>query len=364
MNLSGSPFDFILAFFGGILISFTPCIYPLLPITVAYIGANSVESRLKGFALSLIYVTGISVTYALMGLLAVLTGTIFGQISSLPLVRMFAGLIIILFGFAFWFGWSYKLPFLKSAKIRKSGNYFSCFIFGLSSGLVIGPCTAPALGSILTFVATTRNFVYGIFILVSFAYGMGLLLIIAGTFSSILVTIPKTGRWLQVIKRIAAVILIAAGIYIVSSALAGSVFAQEAQVEASLYDFTLKDLDGKEVRLAEFKGKQPVVLFFWTTWCPYCLRELRYLNSIYQNFISDDIVVLSINVQESKAKVKKFISKNPTLLKVLLDSDGVVGYSYRLIGVPTFILINKKGEIVFKDHYFPIETYQRLLSDQ
>ncbi|MBU1871834.1 MAG: TlpA family protein disulfide reductase, partial [Candidatus Omnitrophica bacterium] len=145
---------------------------------------------------------------------------------------------------------------------------------------------------------------------------------------------------------------------------AGSVFAQEAQVEASLYDFTLKDLDGKEVRLAEFKGKQPVVLFFWTTWCPYCLRELRYLNSIYQNFISDDIVVLSINVQESKAKVKKFISKNPTLLKVLLDSDGVVAYSYRLIGVPTFILINKKGEIVFKDHYFPIETYQRLLSDQ
>ena len=382
MNLSGSPLDFLWAFFGGVLISFTPCIYPLLPITIAYIGASGANSKIKGFTLSLIYVSGISVTYCLLGLAAVFTGSIFGQFSSRPLVRIIAGLVIILFGLSLWTGQGLRLPVLRLSSTKKPGTYLSCFILGLTSGLVISPCVAPALGSIFIFVATKRNFIYGALLLFSFAYGMGLLLILAGTFSSILAALPKSGHWMEVIKKVCAVILIAAGFYfIISSAvnlapldpsskppvgrlgLEGLAFAEDKEVITAELDFRLRDLDGNMVALSDFNNKKSVILFFWTTWCPFCLRELHNLNQIYPAFISEDIEVLAINVEESEPKVRRFLKKTPVVFKVLLDSDGRVAYSYGLIGVPMFVLINKSGEIVFQDYFFPQKTYKEFFSE-
>jgi len=279
MNLSGSPLDFLWAFFGGVLISFTPCIYPLLPITIAYIGASGVNSKIKGFISSLIYVSGISITYCLLGLAAVFTGSMFGQFSSRPLVRIIAGLVIILFGLSLWTGQGLRLPVLRLSSTKKPGTYLSCFILGLTSGLVISPCVAPALGSIFIFVATKRNFIYGALLLFSFAYGMGLLLILAGTFSSILAALPKSGHWMEVIKKVCAVILIAAGFYfIISSAvnlapldpsskppvgrlgLEGLAFAEDKEVITAELDFRLRDLDGNMVALSDFNNKKSVIL--------------------------------------------------------------------------------------------------------
>jgi len=96
MNITGNPIDFLWVFFAGVLVSFTPCIYPLLPITVAYVGASSANSRIRGFTLSLVYVTGISITYAVLGLAAAVTGAIFGQFSTLPVVRIVAGVVILI----------------------------------------------------------------------------------------------------------------------------------------------------------------------------------------------------------------------------------------------------------------------------
>ncbi len=359
MSLSGSPVDFLLAFSGGVLLSFTPCIYPLLPITIAYIGASSASSKIRAFSLSLIYVTGISITYAILGLAAALTGSIFGRFSSLPLVRIIAGLIIIFFGFTLWTGSGLRLPGLK-LPTKKSTTYLSCFILGIASGLVISPCTAPALGSILIFVATRRNLIYGTLLLLSFAYGMGLLLIIAGTFSSILTVFPKSGQWMRVIKRVCAVILIFVGFHFFISGV-NLIYAQNREISIAALDFSLRDLDGNEVTLSEFKNKKSVILFFWSTACRLCAGELHRLNQIYPTFIMEDIEVLAINVQESEFWVHRFINRNPVVFKVLLDSFGYVAESYRLIGYPTFILINKRGEIVFYDNYFPKNTYKKFL---
>ncbi|MFH1678061.1 MAG: cytochrome c biogenesis protein CcdA [Candidatus Omnitrophota bacterium] len=381
MNLSGSPLDFFLVFFGGVLVSFTPCVYPLLPITIAYIGASSANSRIKGFTLSLIYVTGISITYAILGLAAVLTGSLFGRFTSLPLVRIIAGAIIVLFGIVLWFGWSFRIPLLKLPAPKKSGVFLSCFILGLTSGLIISPCTAPVLGSILVFVAAKKNFVYGAFLLLSFAYGMGLLLIIAGTFSSILVSIPKSGYWMKIIQKIYAVILAAVGIYFVFSgiinaaalefsanlpagrlSLTGIAYAQDNGSSIAGVDFSLFDLEGNKVSLSEFKNKKSVVLLFWTTWCPYCIRGLNSMNRIHSDFIKEDIEVLAIDVAESRLRVERFLKRIPFDFKVLLDYDGSVSSSFGLIGVPTFVLINKSGEVVFKDNYFPQDSYKSLLA--
>ncbi|MFH1458563.1 MAG: cytochrome c biogenesis protein CcdA [Candidatus Omnitrophota bacterium] len=219
MNLSGTPLDYLIAFFGGVLVSFTPCVYPLIPITVGYIGVKAGSSKSRGFFLSASYVTGIAVTYSLLGLLASLTGTIFGSISSSPIAYFFVGAVIILFGLSMLDLFIIPVPrFIKLPSLKKQ-NTFSAFILGLSSGLIAAPCLTPVLGSILVYLTTKRNLLYGITLLFSFAYGMGSVLILLGTFSGVLVNLPKSGKWMGIIKRLAAFVLILLGAYFIVTAI-------------------------------------------------------------------------------------------------------------------------------------------------
>lgn len=213
MISGGNPFEFIFAFGAGVLVSFSPCVYPLLPITIGYIGASSQKDKFHAFMLSLIYVLGMAITYSILGVFASLTGKIFGQISSSPLSFFILGNICIMFGLSMLGVFEMHLPefFKKRMMARKSK--FSVFLLGMTSGLIVGPCTAPVLGTILVFVATKQNLFYGIFLLFSFAYGMGALLIFAGTFSGILAGMPKSGHWMYTVEKIGGVLLILAGEY-------------------------------------------------------------------------------------------------------------------------------------------------------
>lgn len=214
MILGGNPFDFILAFGAGILVSFSPCVYPLLPITIGYIGAAAQKDKLHAFLLSLIYVLGMSITYCTLGVFASLTGKLFGQISASPISFFIIGNICIIFGLSMLGVYEMHLPnFPFLHKIKSSKSKFSVFVLGVTSGLIVGPCTAPVLGTILVYVATKRNLFYGIFLLFSFAYGMGALLILAGTFSGFLVNMPKSGRWMYTVEKVGGIILILAGEY-------------------------------------------------------------------------------------------------------------------------------------------------------
>ena len=215
MILSENPVDYLKAFAGGVGVSFTPCVFPLIPVIVGYIGIKAGTTRLRGFFLSLTYVTGIAVTYSALGLLASLTGKIFGFISSHPVTYMAAGGIVIFFGLSMLDIFNIPIPRLFSLPVLKKKNYFSVFVLGLASGLIIGPCTAPALGAILLYLATKKNVAYGVTVLFSFAYGMGLTLVLAGTFSSLLVNLPKSGRWMLYVQRIGAVILIGMGVFLI-----------------------------------------------------------------------------------------------------------------------------------------------------
>lgn len=215
MTLSGSPIDYLWAFLGGILTCLTPCVYPLIPVTAGIIGVNSLGSRRKGFALSFIYVTGIAVTYSLLGLFASLTGQIFGTISSHPATYFIVGTVVILFGVSMLDVFSVKLPnFIRTPQLRKS-SYLSVFIFGLISGLIVGPCLTPVLGSILAYLFTKKNILYGATLLFTFAYGMGLVLMLVGFFSDILFNLPKPGKWMVYVKRISAAVLFTAGIFFI-----------------------------------------------------------------------------------------------------------------------------------------------------
>lgn len=221
MNLSGNPIDYLIVFLGGILLSFTPCVYPLIPISASFISIRSEGSKIKGLTLSLTYTTAVALAYSLLGLLASLTGKVFGAISLNPLIRICVGLIIVAFGLSMLD--LFNIPqsrILRLPKLKKSG-YLSTFFLGLSSGLMISPCTTPVLGAILVYLATKKNIIYGTTLLFTFAYGLGLIFIIVGTFSSILVNLPKSGRWMVYIKKFAAAILICLGIYFIIIAIKG-----------------------------------------------------------------------------------------------------------------------------------------------
>lgn len=215
MIQSGHELNYLSAFLGGIAASLTPCVYPLIPVTAGYVTAGASGSKLKGFILSLIYVTGIAVTYSILGLVASLTGTLFGRISSSPVTYFFVGIVVVIFGLSMLD--LFKLPFPAPIKLPafKKQNYFTAFILGLSSGLIISPCLTPVLGAILLHLAAKKNLLYGITLLFSFAYGMGLILILVGTFSALLVNLPKSGKWMDYIKKTGALILLAAGAYFI-----------------------------------------------------------------------------------------------------------------------------------------------------
>ncbi len=125
-------------------------------------------------------------------------------------------------------------------------------------------------------------------------------------------------------------------------------------------NFTLLDLEKKQFSLSDFKSK-PIILFFWTTWCPYCRKELKQLNTMQAQFLRDGVELVAINVEEPVDKVQKFIGSYLFSFRVLLDTDGKVAGAYGILGVPTYNLINKEGRIVFDNHYFPQKEYKDLI---
>lgn len=215
MNLSGNNIDFLAAFLGGVTLSFSPCVYPLIPVSLGFIGARTNGSKLKGLNLSLIYVTGVAFTYSILGMVASLSGKLFGAVSSHPLTYIFVGLVIVGFGLSMLEVFMIPLPHLIKLPLPKKQDYLSAFLLGLSSGLIVSPCLTPVLGGILAYLITKKNILYAATLLFSFAYGMGLVLILAGTFSNILTKLPKSGRWMVYIKKLWATVLFGMGTYFV-----------------------------------------------------------------------------------------------------------------------------------------------------
>ncbi len=214
MNLSGNILlDLFAAFGAGVLVSFSPCVYPLAPITLSFIGAQSNGLKFRGFLLSCIYVLGLAVTYSALGAIAALTGKLFGQIATHPITYAVAANIFILFGLSFLGVFDVPAFGIYIQNKIKINNKISVFFFGMVSGLIVGPCIAPALGAILVYVATRQNLIYGISLLFAFAYGVGSVLILIGTFGSALAGLPKSGSWLVRIKMVCGIILILAGEY-------------------------------------------------------------------------------------------------------------------------------------------------------
>ena len=219
MEFSSGVLDYAAAFASGVVVSFTPCVYPVMPLTASFIaGANADGGKLRAFFISLVYVLGIAIVYTALAVFAALTGKIFGQIQNSPWLYLVEGTLLILFALMM-FDKIILPTFAVGVKKAKPNNILAVFIFGMTSGLLIGPCTAPVLGTLLVYVAGKQNIVHGASLMFIFAYGVGFSLILVGTFSGLLSRIPKSGMWLTRVKQCSGIVLLVGGLYFIYKAI-------------------------------------------------------------------------------------------------------------------------------------------------
>jgi cytochrome c-type biogenesis protein len=212
---------FAAAYLGGLVISFTPCTYPLIPVTVGFIGAQGASSKLRSFLLSLFYVLGLAATYAGLGAAAALSGKLFGQMQTTPLVYIIMANICLIMGLSMLDVFRISIPIPQKIMNYSGGGkkgFLTSFLLGAASGFVIGPCTAPVLGVLLGYVALKTNIILGIGLLFAFACGMGTLLILVGTFAGFISALPRSGSWMIIITKVFGIILIGAAQYFLYTA--------------------------------------------------------------------------------------------------------------------------------------------------
>jgi thiol:disulfide interchange protein DsbD len=220
---------YLLVFVGGILASFTPCVYPMIPITVAVIGAGSAGSKSRGFWLSLIYVLGIALTYSALGAAAAGTGAAFGSFTQTFPVLVGIGLLLGVMGTAMFGFFEIQPPaFMTRLQSKRGQGLIGVLLMGAVTGLVASPCLGPVLIALLAWIAKTGDVVKGFTLLFVFAVGMGLLLIAIGTFAGALTALPKSGNWMIRIKEFLGVVLFGVGAYYIGLALATKGFPEKA----------------------------------------------------------------------------------------------------------------------------------------
>jgi thiol:disulfide interchange protein DsbD len=197
-------FRLLLVFLLGLLMSLTPCIYPMIPITAGILQTQGSKSLITSFFLALCYTVGIATTFSILGLLAAFAGQAMGQLMSHPLFVIPLVCILVYLALSMIGLYDMYVPrFLQPRDHRvRAGSFFSAFTFGAISGVIASPCLSPGLVCLLCLVTTLNSVFLGFILLFAFGIGLGVPLLIIGTFSSSLNVLPRAGMWMIEVKKI------------------------------------------------------------------------------------------------------------------------------------------------------------------
>ncbi len=369
---------FLFVFVGGILTSFTPCVYPLIPITVSVFGAGESVGRLRSFLLSVTYVMGIALTYSILGVVVASTGAVFGQIMADPRVMLPVCGILVALGLSMLGVFELRVPYAVQNRLNSVGGagVAGAFAMGTVAGIIAAPCTGPALGAVLSYVATTESVFLGFWLLLTYALGMGLLFIVIGTFSGAIAALPRSGGWMYILENIFGVAIITVALYFLKEVisplhtflqnsagffaiagvfvLAGVALGKFSQrfrdlprpmqlrktvgvllAVAGLYMFVggltktesalvwmADEAQGLEVGRRE---RKPVMLDFYATWCAAC-NELEHT-------YSDPAV---------KSKLSKFVNVKLDFTRNSAEVERLK-QKYGIVGLPVVIFFDSDG---------------------
>jgi thiol:disulfide interchange protein DsbD len=361
----GLPLTLFAIFILGLALNLTPCVYPLIPITIGYFGQQSGASRGRRVALSSLYVLGIAITYSALGVFSALSGKLFGAWLQHPGVLIFFALLMLVMASSMFGAFELTVPQFVTRRSGGQAGLVGALTMGLLIGIVAAPCVGPFVISLIALVSSLQSPMLGFLMFFVLSIGLGLPYLFLGIFSSSATALPRSGMWMVQVKKAMGFILIAMAFYflrpligdlafqygVAASLLIGSAFlfltrAQGAQVWrvgigvlllVSGVAFAIprkheaavqwQKYDAAKLAAAHAAGK-PVVIDFYADWCLPC-KELD------EKTFTDAGVVTELD---------RFVRLKADLTAAENVATKELTEQYGIISVPTIILIDAGGK--------------------
>ena len=364
-------FTLLAIFLGGLALNLTPCVYPLIPITVSYFGGKSERIRGQTIIHGLLYMFGLSMTNSLLGLSAALSGGMLGFALQNPFVLIFVVAVMVAMALSFFGLWELKLPIGLTRLASKSyAGFLGTFFMGLTLGIVAAPCLGPFILGLLVYVGQMGDPFLGFIYFFVLSIGLGLPLSVLAIFSGAIVRLPKSGDWMLWIRKFMGWVLLGMAAFMISplishlfgrhwllagvSAAAGIHLGWLDKTGAKLRIFPyLKKVMGvvlvcggivylvltsqhvggiewipydESIIAKAVEEKKPMIIDFYADWCGPCVAMEK------EVFTDPEVIKLSrnvINMRLDLTKVKQF--HNEVMRK------------YQIRGIPTAVFINRQG---------------------
>jgi thiol:disulfide interchange protein DsbD len=313
----------LVVFLSGLALNLTPCVYPMIAITVSYFGGHGGQrSPRRAFVSSLVYCLGIVLTYSTLGLMAALTGSLFGSALQSPVVLIGIALLLVALALSMFGLYELQPPQVlmqKATGFSSKAGYIGVFLFGAVIGVVAAPCLAPFVVALLAFVGQSGNPWLGWWLFFALASGLGLPYVVLGTFSGLLTRLPKSGVWMVWVKRVFGVALIAVAAWITSPLWLDALVPTEGGIPFQPYS-------AAEVQQAA-AAHRPVMIDFSAEWCGPCRKLER------TTFRDKRVIGLASEFLMLKADLTK--EGTPEVEKLRRD--------FGIWGVPTLVFIGPDG---------------------
>ncbi len=203
-------------FLGGMALNLTPCVYPLIPITVSYFGGRSSKGKGRTLAHGLCYVGGLALTNSSLGVAAALTGGLMGAMLQNPLVLAAVAVVLLAFASSMFGFWEFRLPQgLTQAASKSYTGYFGSIFMGITLGVVAAPCIGPFVLGLLTWVAGMGNPYVGFLVFFTLSLGLGVPLFLLALFSGKLDKLPRSGEWMIWVRKLMGWVLVGMAAYFI-----------------------------------------------------------------------------------------------------------------------------------------------------
>jgi thiol:disulfide interchange protein DsbD len=337
----------LIVFLGGLALNLTPCVYPMIAITVSYFGGQGGERNARrAFVSSLIYCLGIVLTYSTLGLIAALTGSLFGSALQSPILLVGIGLLLVALALSMFGVYELQPPqFLmqKATGLSAKAGYIGVFFLGAVIGVIAAPCLAPFVVALLAFVGETGNPWLGWWLFFALALGLGVPYVVLGTFSGLLTRLPKSGTWMVWVKRVFGMALIAVAAWITSP------LWLNAGTSAGGILFEPYSADKAQQAATDHR---PVMIDFSAEWCGPCRKMER----------------TTFRDQQVLDESKKFITLKADLTKEGSPDVEKLRKDFGIWGVPTLIFMGPDGrehtELRRVEYVTPSELLDLLTKDE
>jgi thiol:disulfide interchange protein DsbD len=368
---SGLFLGLLLVFLGGLALNLTPCVYPLIPITIGYFGGQSEGNTRKLFMMGFLFLIGMAVTYSVIGVVTALTGSIFGALLQNPIVILGIVAIFIVLSLSMFGVYEFKLP---DGLVQKAGGakqgYYGAFFMGLTMGIVAAPCIGPFVIGLVTYVAAKGDPYFGFLLFFVLAIGLGFPYLFLAVFSGKIKNLPRAGEWMDAVKHIFGFILVGMAIYFLLPLLPDSIsdyllpaymafvalwllFIEKLAnnvkgfrifkiafsvliLAISVYAFIPKERNSvawkpyAEGVIPEQIDASGVIIDFYADWCIPCKELDAY------TFSDPKVIERSKNFYTFKADMTKSLS----------DEVEALRNKYNILGVPTVLILDNKGNEV------------------